>query len=133
FKLLKIPSILVLMIAALIISLIHQVYFVQTGTFLTSRGLPESMIGATMTIGQGAEILVMAVLGLLLAKFGFKWVLVLGGLGFVGKYAIFAIPDVSLAASIAAIAFHGLCYACFFAASFMYIDRVAAKDIRHSA
>ena len=28
---------------------------------------------------------------------------------------------------------HGLCYACFFASAFMYVDRVADEDIRNSA
>ncbi len=28
---------------------------------------------------------------------------------------------------------HGLCYACFFAASFIYVDRIADEDVRHSA
>jgi MFS family permease len=28
---------------------------------------------------------------------------------------------------------HGICYACFFAASFIYVDRIAPVDVRHSA
>jgi MFS family permease len=28
---------------------------------------------------------------------------------------------------------HGLCYACFFASAFMYVDRIADDDIRNSA
>jgi MFS family permease len=30
-------------------------------------------------------------------------------------------------------ALHGLCYACFFASAFMYVDRIADVDIRNSA
>ena len=28
---------------------------------------------------------------------------------------------------------HGICYACFFAGAFIYTDRVAPPDVRHSA
>jgi MFS family permease len=28
---------------------------------------------------------------------------------------------------------HGVCYACFFAASYIYVDRIAETDVRHSA
>jgi NHS family xanthosine MFS transporter len=30
-------------------------------------------------------------------------------------------------------ALHGLCYACFFAAAFIYVERLAEPDVRHSA
>ena len=34
---------------------------------------------------------------------------------------------------VASQALHGFCYACFFAAAFIYVDRLADEDIRHSA
>jgi MFS family permease len=30
-------------------------------------------------------------------------------------------------------AFHGFCYAFFFAAAFIYVDKIADEDVRHSA
>ena len=68
----------VLVAASLPISVIHQVYFLQTPPFLSHLGLLDSQIGPAMTIGQFSEILVMAVLGLMLARLGFRTVIAIG-------------------------------------------------------
>jgi MFS family permease len=34
---------------------------------------------------------------------------------------------------VASQALHGVCYACFFATAFIYVDRIAPAEIRHSA
>lgn len=132
FRLLREPSFAVLVAASLPISVIHQVYFLQTPPFLSHLGLLDSQIGPAMTIGQFSEILVMALLGLFLARAGFRIVIAIGALAYFVRYLIWGIPTLPVEVQVASQALHGICYACFFAAGFIYADRVAPPDARHS-
>ncbi len=133
FQLIAKPSVMILVISSLIIAMIHQIYFIQTAQFLTVSGLKQSLVMPAMSIGQFAEIIAMAILGFLLTRFGFKWVIVLGALAYVARYSIWGVPGMPLWALVSSQALHGFCYACFFATTYMYIDRVAPRDIRNSA
>jgi nucleoside transporter len=132
FRLLRQPSFAVLVAASLPISVIHQVYFLQTPPFLSHLGLLDSQIGPAMTIGQFSEILVMAGLGMMLARLGFRTVIAIGALAYFVRYFIWGIPTLPVEVQVASQALHGICYACFFAAGFIYADRVAPADARHS-
>lgn len=133
FGLLKRRSFAILVLTSLPISMIHQIYFIKTGQYLVAKGLQESLIAQVMSIGQFAEIAVMASLGLLLKRFGFRWVITLGGLAYFARYAIFGTVSLPLPVIVLSQALHGLCFSCFFAAGFIYVDRLADVDIRHSA
>lgn len=133
FALLRRPSVLVVVIASVIIALIHNIYFIQTSKFLSDRGLAQSAILPAMSVGQFAEIAVMAFLGLLLAKLGFRWVLAIGAFSYVVRYGIWAIDTAPLWLVVSSQVLHGFSYACFFAGTYIYIDRVAPSDVRNSA
>lgn len=134
FRLLSRPSFATLILAALPISIIHQIYFVQTSPFLKDAlGLQESYVGPAMSIGQFAEILVMAALGYMLTGLGFRMTIVIGGLAYFLRYVIFGTVDLPIWLIVASQALHGLCFSCFFAAAFIYVDRIADVDVRHSA
>ena len=91
FRLFKHRSFTVLVLASLPISVIHQVYFMQTAPFFSDvLGLKDSQIGPAMTIGQFAEIAVMAGVGLMLKKVGVRWIVSIGALAYFLRYAIFA-------------------------------------------
>lgn len=133
FALMRRPSVLVLIFSSLIIAMIHQIYFMKTGSFLEARGLQDSYVMPAMSVGQFAEIVVMAILGLLIKKLGFRWVIMLGALAYFGRYAIWSIPTASVSTLVTSQALHGFCYACFFAGTYIYIDKIAPKDVRNSA
>jgi nucleoside transporter len=133
FRLLREPSFLVLVAASLPISVIHQVYFLQTPPFFSHLGLLDSQIGPAMTIGQFSEIAVMALLGVLLARLGFRTVIALGALSYFVRYTIWSYPGLPVTLLVGSQFLHGICYACFFAAAYIYTDRVAPSDVRHSA
>ena len=134
FALLKERSFAVLVLASLPISIIHQVYFLQTPPFFSHLGLGDSQIGPAMTIGQFSEIAVMAALGALLARLGFRKVIAIGAFAYFVRYAIWSFPAVFPVSVLVGSQFlHGICYACFFAGAFIYTDRVAPVDVRHSA
>lgn len=134
FGLLKHRSVLVLSLAAMAISMIHNVYFLRTAPWLTTVGFTSANAPAAMTVGQVVEIATLAVLGWFIAKLGHKWVLVIGALAYILRFADFATTTASVQwLAYAGIALHGFCYAFFFAAAFLLVDRIAPRDARHSA
>ncbi len=138
FSLFKRSDFAVLTFAALLISMIHQCYFIRTGPYLENAiGFAGSAVGPVMAIGQVSEILVLAVLGLFIKNLGYKWVLVLGTLSFVLRYGLFAYvlssEEPSKGVVQAAMILHGFNYGCFFAGAFLYVEKIAPPNIRHSA
>ncbi|MEQ8953895.1 MAG: MFS transporter [Gammaproteobacteria bacterium] len=152
FALLSQRSFAILVLAALPISVIHQIYFMQTGPFFENQlGMLVTYIAPAMTVGQFAEIGFLAVLGMFLVRLGFRWTIVIGGIAYVVRYAIWGMisladasgPSVDAAGQmlwttplmigVFSQILHGLCYACFFASAYMFVDRVADVDIRNSA
>jgi nucleoside transporter len=133
FQLFRFSSFSTLVIASLAVSVIHQIYFLQTGPFLSHLGILDSQIGPAMTIGQFAEILTMAYLGFFLKRLGFKKVITIGVAAYFMRYAIFGTESFPVWVIVASQAFHGFCYAFFFAAAFIYVDKLADEDVRHSA
>jgi nucleoside transporter len=133
FGLLSERSFLVLVLASLPISIIHQVYFLQTPPFLSHLGLADSQIGPAMTIGQFSEIGIMALLGGMLARLGFRTVITIGAAAYFVRYFIWSMTSLPVEVLVASQFLHGICYACFFAGAYIYTDRVAPPDVRHSA
>ena len=91
FKLLAVPSILVLFIVTLFDSLVHYTYFFWASRYLSHIGMPENWISPSMCIGQFAEIPTMAGLGLVLKKLGWRTTMILGILGHVVRFGIYSI------------------------------------------
>ena len=133
FNLFNNKSFLVLVLASLGVSIIHQIYFLQTGPFLSYIGIKDSSIGPAMTIGQFAEILTMAYLGFFLKRLGFKKVITIGIFAYFARYMIFGTSFLPTWIMVISQAFHGFCFAFFFAAGFIYVDKLADDDVRHSA
>ncbi len=152
FSLLSHRSFAILVAASLPIAVIHQIYFMQTGPFFENQlGMLVTYIAPAMTVGQFAEIGFLAILGTLLLRLGFKWTITIGALAYFARYAIWGLismgeasgPSVDAAGQfvwttplmigVFSQILHGLCYACFFASAFMYVDRIADDDIRNSA
>jgi len=132
-RLLRHRSFAVLVGVGVAIAAIHQIYFIQTSQFLPQIGLPEGYVLPAMSLGQIAEIGTMALLGLMLKRLGFRRVLLVGTFAYFLRYAIFGTLSLPLWVIVASQALHGVCFACFFAAASIYVDRIAEPDIRHSA
>jgi nucleoside transporter len=133
-KLLAVPSILVLFVVTLLDSLIHYCYFFWTSPYFSAIGLPENWIAPAMSIGQIAEILTMAYLGFFLKKLGWRTTMILGILGHVVRFGIYAIGNRDLLwLVILSNVVHGFAYAFFFATVYIFVDENFPKDIRTSA
>lgn len=123
------------------VACIHQFYFVHTAGFLGSLKIPaesgiktvfgEGGIGL-MTIGQMAEILVLAAMPFVAKRVSRKRLLAVGLLAYIVRFAVFAFaPDAW--AVIPALALHGLCFGCFLFVAFMIVDEETPPDVRASA
>ena len=134
-RLLAKPYLLVLFLVTFLDAMIHNGYFLLAGGFLGSDkvGIKPEWIMPVMSIGQVAEIATMAVLGAVLAKFGWKLTMILGILGHAARFAVFAFMPQNQAMIIAVQVLHGICYAFFFATLYIFIDEVFPKDVRSSA
>ena len=127
------PFLLVLFVVTFIDSTIHNGYFLLTGGFLGKIGVHPENIMPVMSIGQVAEILTMAALGLCLRKLGWKWTMTVGILGHVARFLVFACLSDQLTLIIAVQVLHGICYAFFFATLYIFIDVAFPNDVRTSA
>ena len=135
---------LVLVLVSFGIAMVHQYYFTLNSPYLKAV-LRSGQVGAAWegriaSVGQIAEIFVMLVLGLLILRLGFKWTMALGALAYALRYVVFAVAvaaPLPFAATMSLVvlgqALHGVCFGCFLAAAFMYIDRIAATDVRSTA
>ena len=134
-KFLSKPFLLVLFIVTFIDATIHNGYFLMAGGFLGSKvvGIKPEWIMPVMSIGQIAEILTMAFLGMVLAKLGWKTTMILGILGHAARFGVFASMPNSQTTIIVVQVLHGICYAFFFATLYIFIDAAFPKDVRASA
>lgn len=138
-RLLKKPFVLVLWIVTFVDSFVLNAYFNWTGTFLGTPhaeggvGIPGNWIMPVMSIGQVAEILTMAVLGMTLKKLGWRMTMIIGTLGHVVRFAVYAYFPQSWKLIVAVQILHGICYAFFFATVYIFVDAYFPRDVRSSA
>jgi nucleoside transporter len=138
-KLLKHPFIFVLWIVALLDSAVHNSYFMWTSTFLETAeknggvGIAKNWVMPIMSIGQIAEILTMFFLGAMLKRLGWKWTMVVGILGHVVRFAVYALAPQSAGLIILVQILHGICYAFFFATVYIFVEEYFPKNVRTSA
>jgi MFS family permease len=120
-------------------STVHNLYFNWTGTFLGSQasaggvGIAGNWIMPVMSIGQIAEILTMAVLGVTLKRLGWRTTMIFGILGHAARFAVFAFFPEQQWLVILINVVHGIAYAFFFATVYIFVDEFFPKDVRASA
>jgi nucleoside transporter len=130
--LMRFRSFAVLVIVAGLFGIMLAFYFALENFFLVHVGVKDTRVGAFMTIGQVAEVVVMAFVPYTVAKLGVKTTMLIGagmwalrfGLSMIGQ------PEWLM---IATIGFHGFCFGFFFVVAQMYVDRAASEDIKASA
>ena len=131
-RLLAVPSMLVLFVVTFMDALVHQAYFQWTSPFLERAGLAANWIMPAMSIGQIAEIVTMAGLGMVLRRLGWRKTMAVGVAAHAARFFVYAIGD-PLWLMVAINVVHGMCYAFFFAAVYIFVDERFPKDSRASA
>lgn len=132
----------VLFFVSFFIAAVHNYFFVWNSPqvkYLLTRAGWETRTQAFTTIGQITEILVMGVLATSIAKLGYKRTMIIGCAAYTIRCVAFALaaqPDLPFNAALALATFgqalHGVCFAFFMAAAFIYIDREAPADVKGS-
>ena len=130
--LLKDRSYLIFMLSSFLICIPLAFYYQIASRVVEMGGLP---IGQTMSYGQMSEIFFMVVMPFFFARLGVKWMLGVGMLAWVVRYALFALgaPDQVAWMIIVGILLHGICYDFFFVTGQIYTDQIAPKQIRGQA
>ena len=141
-SLLRRQDFLVLVVVSFLIAIVHQFVVAWYSPFLRTIldtggwGAVEQRISS---VGQMCEIGVLAVLGLLIKRLGFKRTMLLGICAYLMRAVLFALVfsvEMPFVARIclagAGQALHGFCFGCFMAVGYMYVDKVAPADVRGS-
>ena len=129
---LKNRSYLTFIVSSMLICIPLAFYYQITSRIVEMSELP---IGQTMSYGQMSEIFFMVVMPLFFARLGVKWMLAVGMLAWVVRYALFALgaPEEIKWMIITGIVLHGICYDFFFVTGQIYTDQAAPKAIRAQA
>jgi nucleoside transporter len=129
---LKNRSYLVFLISSMLICIPLAFYYQITSRIVEMTELP---IGLTMSYGQMSEIFFMLVMPFFFARLGVKWMLAVGMLAWVTRYALFAFgaADEVRWMIILGIVLHGICYDFFFVTGQIYTDQAAPKQVRAQA
>jgi nucleoside transporter len=129
---LKDRSYLTFLVSSVLICIPLAFYYQIASRVVEMSDLP---IGRTMSYGQMSEIFFMVVMPFFFVRLGVKWMLAVGMLAWVTRYALFAIgaPDQVAWMIIAGILLHGICYDFFFVTGQIYTDQAAPREIRAQA
>ncbi|MEZ6197438.1 MAG: MFS transporter [Planctomycetota bacterium] len=144
------PTLVHLFVVSLVVSCIHQFYFVHTAGFLGSvqrdggEGVAAAINtvfgvggGGLMTIGQMTEIAVLALIPLFAKRIPRKTFLLVGLAAYAARMALFSYYDVlplpQILTLVLGVGLHGLCFGCFVFIAFMIVDEETTSDVRASA
>lgn len=129
-RLLARPSFLVFALCAFLISIPLSFYFVWMVPFLKETKAPADPTTLT-TISQYSEIVVMFLLPWFIPRLGLKKVLVVGMAAWAARYLLFSLSLFPL--TVVGLLLHGFCYVFVFVAAFIYVEKVAPKELSASA
>jgi nucleoside transporter len=132
-KMLTRPAFLVFILCSTAICIPLAYYYGVTSMFLSDMGFEQP--ASLMTLGQMSEMGFMLLIPFFFRKLGVKWMILMGMLGWVVRYALFALgaPDQVVWMLLAAVLLHGICYDFFFVTGFMYTDKEADVSVRSQA
>jgi nucleoside transporter len=139
--LLRMRNFLTLVLISFLVAIVHKFYFVWNSPFvvaiLETGDVSAGWVQRISSIGQVFEVVVMALLGFSIKRYGFKITMLTGVVAYMLRCLIFAGAvmiegafPVSMTLVCIGQALHGFCFGCFIAAAFIYTDRVAPVDVR---
>jgi MFS family permease len=133
-SMLKERNFLVFIVSSMLICIPLAAYYQQAAEFARQAGVVD--VPFKMTFGQMSEIFFMLVMPLCFFRFGVKWMLAVGMLAWVVRYALFGLawagPEGQhlIVLVLGGIILHGICYDFFFVTGQIYTEQRAPKRIR---
>ena len=123
-RLLAKPFVLVLWIVTFVDSFVLNAISTGRQLFWAVRRWASRAIWImpVMSIGQIAEILTMFMLAATLKRLGWRATMIVGILGHVARFAVFAFFPQITALIVLVFILHGICYAFFFATVYIFVD-----------
>jgi nucleoside transporter len=123
----------VFILASLLLCIPLATYYAYAGLFVTQAGIAYPVFH--MSFGQMSEVLFMLLMPLAFRYLGVKWMLLIGMLAWVLRYALFALgaPDQVYWMILVGIILHGVCYDFFFVTGMVYVEKKASPAIRAQA
>ncbi len=131
-KLLTNRNFAVFSISSFAISIPLAFYYARTNDFISAMHFGDQS-ASFMTIGQMSEVLFMLAIPFFLARFGVKWMLLVGMLAWTTRYLLFGFFPMSVPLVLLGIALHGICYDFFFVTGQLYVNKKAPEHLRASA
>jgi nucleoside transporter len=131
--LMKKQSFAVFIISSFLICIPLAAYYNYAPVFVDAAGFHN--VAFNMSYGQMAEVVFMLLMPLFFLRLGVKWMLLLGMLAWVLRYALFAgaAHNGVVWMILGGILLHGICYDFFFVTGFIYVDKQASAKIRGQA
>lgn len=131
--LLKDPAYRIFFLASVAICVPLAFYYNFTNPFLNEVGVDAA--AGKQILGQGSELLFMALMPLFFRKLGVKKMLAVGMLAWVIRYALFAYGNAGANywMLIGGIVLHGICYDFFFVTGQIYTDELAGEKFKSAA
>jgi nucleoside transporter len=132
-RLLSGRSMLVFVIASFLICIPLQFYYAFTNLFLNEIGIVNA--AGKMTGGQMSELFFMVLIPWFFRRLGVKYMLAVGMLAWVLRYALFAYGNGGALMPMlwGGILLHGVCYDFFFVIGQIYVDQQAPAALRAAA
>jgi nucleoside transporter len=129
-QLLRRRSMAVFALASLLICIPLQFYYAFTNLYLNEIGVHNA--AGKMTGGQMSEVLCMLLIPWFFRRLGVKYMLALGMLAWVVRYAAFAYGNADALVWMLwlGIVLHGICFDFFFVVGQIYIDRESPPKLR---
>jgi nucleoside transporter len=131
--LLRSRSFFVFIVSSFLICIPLAAYYAFAPVFANASGIDKTAF--YMSFGQWSEVLFMVLMPLFFVRLGVKWMLFVGMLAWVTRYALFTVaaPDGIFWMIMFGIILHGICYDFFFVTGQIYVDKKASKEIRGQA
>jgi hypothetical protein len=125
----KSPTFTIFVLCAFLVSIFGSNYFFPAVVpYLSEFGYPSPV--ALTTLNQFSELFFMAILAFCVARFGLKWVLVIGMSAWAVRYFIFTLEGFQFA--LIGLLCHGMAYAFLYTAAYMFGDRMAPAHLKAS-
>jgi len=132
-SLMKSRSFAIFIISSFLICIPLAAYYAFAPVFVKAVQFKDPAYA--MSFGQISEVFFMVIMPLFFLRLGVKYMLLVGMLAWVARYALFAAaaPSGVLPLVLIGILLHGVCYDFFFVTGFIYTDKKADNKIRAQA
>jgi nucleoside transporter len=115
-----------------LVQLFGTAYYARGPLYLLESNVSKEGLSSLMSIGQVTEVAVVLLLPFIYGRFGAKGTMAIGIAAWGLRFALWARGG-PFGLLVAAVALHGLCFACARIAATIYVDQVCPRDARASA